>query len=49
MPGVINKTNTIKNAAQIVKMGGFRLFFAVLTAKSGTPFLTVYTQTTLAR
>jgi len=46
MPGVINKTNTIKNAKQIVKMGGWKLFFAVLVAKPGTPFLTVYIKTT---
>lgn len=42
MPGVINKTNTIKNVSQILRMGGFKLLFAVLTAKNGTPFLTVY-------
>ena len=42
MPGTINKTNSLLNACQIIKMGGFKLLVAVLTAKTGTPFLTVY-------
>jgi len=46
MPGVINKWNTLRNAKQIVKMGGFRLLLAVLIAKPGTPFLTVFISVT---
>lgn len=42
MPGTITKLNVLKNFRQLVKMGGMELIFAVILAKKGTPFLTVY-------
>lgn len=42
MPGVIRKRHSITHGRQLFRLGGFRLIVAVLCAKPGTPFLTVY-------
>jgi len=42
MPGTITKINIIRNFRQIVKMGGLELVVAVVRAKPGVPFLTVF-------
>jgi hypothetical protein len=44
MPGTINKIHAITCFSAIVNLGGLPLVMAVLTAKTGTPFLTVLTR-----
>ena len=42
MPGVVTKKALVTNLPAIMKLGGCKLVLAMLFAKSGTPFLTVY-------
>ena len=42
MPGVVTKKAIVTNGYQLYRLGGLRLIVAVLLAKPGTPFLTVY-------
>lgn len=45
MPGVVTKKAILTNGVQMYRMGGFRLLWGVLRAKTGTPFLTVWMNT----
>jgi hypothetical protein len=42
MPGVVTKKAVLMNGRQLYRMGGWRLLGAVLMARKGTPFLTVW-------
>ena len=46
MPGVVTKTAVFTNFGSLYRIGGMKLVFAVLIAKPGTPFLTVFTRVT---
>jgi hypothetical protein len=41
MPGVVTKMTIIRHPVLLYRLGGLRLFVAMLRAKPGTPFLTV--------
>ena len=45
MTGFITKKQVITNFRELYRLGGLRLIVAVLRAKRGTPFLTVFTAT----
>jgi hypothetical protein len=42
MPGVITKMTVLRAPVALYRLGGLRLIVAVLTAETGTPFLTVW-------
>lgn len=42
MPGVVTKLAVVTNPRELYRLGGLRLIVAVLMAKPGTPFLTVW-------
>jgi hypothetical protein len=42
MPGVITKMSVLRAPVALYRLGGLRLIVAVLTARTGTPFLTVW-------
>lgn len=42
MPGVVTKKSVFVHPILLYRLGGAKLIAAVLKAKSGTPFLTVY-------
>jgi len=44
MPGVVTKMTVFTHRREILALGGWRLIVAVLLAKPGTPFLTVFTR-----
>lgn len=43
MPGRISKRHVFTHGWELYRVGGLRLIVAVLQAKTGTPFLTVFT------
>jgi len=43
MTGFIRKRQVVTNFPELYRLGGWRLIVAVLLAKPGTPFLTVFT------
>jgi len=43
MPGRINKRHAITHCRELFRIGGLRLIVAVMLAKPGTPFLTIFT------
>lgn len=42
MPGVITKRTILRHPLLLYRLGGFRLIWAMLLAKPGIPFLTLY-------
>jgi phosphoribosylcarboxyaminoimidazole (NCAIR) mutase len=46
MPGVVTKMTVVRCPVQLYRLGGLRLIVAVLRAKPGVPFLTVWMEVT---
>ena len=44
MSGVITKLTVFKCPVELYRLGGIRLILAVLLARRGTPFLTIYSR-----
>jgi hypothetical protein len=43
MPGLVTKMTVVRHPIALYRLGGLRLIVAVLRARPGTPFLTVFT------